>query len=81
MSQKFTPAQRNHTTTDHELLAVYHACKEWRCYLEGTSQPVLLTTDHQPLGIPQPSRRQSCVIHFLQTFGPKFQIMTMDLEI
>jgi hypothetical protein len=72
-NRKFTPAQRNYTTTDQELLALYHACKEWRCYLEGASQPVLLTTDHQALvnfaTIPQPSHRQSHVIQFLQSIN------------
>jgi hypothetical protein len=30
MSKIVTPAQRNYSTTDQKLLAVYHACKEWR---------------------------------------------------
>jgi hypothetical protein len=72
MSRKFSHAQTNYTTTDQELLAVYHACKEWRCYLEGAEHPVLLTTDHQPLvnfaKLPQPSHRHMRVIQFLQTF-------------
>jgi hypothetical protein len=34
-------------TTDKESLAVIHALKTWRCYLEGSAFTVL--TDHNPL--------------------------------
>ena len=45
-SRILNAAKRNYMTTDKELLAVIHACKVWRCYLEGTSFTVL--TDHNP---------------------------------
>jgi hypothetical protein len=74
-SKKFSSAQKNYTTTDQELLALYHACKKWRCHLEGANHPVLLTTDHQPLvnfaKIPHPSRRQTREIQYLQTYDFK----------
>ena len=34
-SKKFGPAEKNYTTGEQELLGVYTALKEWRCYLEG----------------------------------------------
>jgi hypothetical protein len=46
-SRIFDGAERNYHTTDKEFLAVIHACKTWRCYLEGTSFTVL--TYHNPL--------------------------------
>jgi hypothetical protein len=46
-SRKFTPAEVKYSTTERELLALKHACEEWRCYLEGS--PVELLTDHKPL--------------------------------
>ena len=46
-SRILNSAERNYHTTDKEMLAVVHALKIWRCYVEGTSFTVL--TDHQPL--------------------------------
>ena len=46
-SSKFIPAERNYTTGEQELLAVYKALKEWRCYLEG-AKGLTLVTDHNP---------------------------------
>ena len=34
-SRRLIPAVVNYTTGEQELLAVVHACKTWRCYLEG----------------------------------------------
>ena len=46
-SKKFSPAERNYTTKEKELLAVIQALKLFRCYLEGTH--ITLLTDHNPL--------------------------------
>ena len=35
-SSKFIPAEHNYTTGEQELLGVFKALKEWRCYLEGS---------------------------------------------
>lgn len=47
-SSKFSKAEYNYTTTDQECLGTVRAMEEWRCYLEGAAD-VLLVTDHQPL--------------------------------
>ena len=46
-SKKFSPAECNYTTEDRELLAIIHALKLFRCYLDGT--PFTILTDHNPL--------------------------------
>ena len=46
-SKKFSKAEKNYTTTERELLAIIHALKLYRCYLEGTHFTVC--TDHNPL--------------------------------
>ena len=70
-SKKFTPAEKNYTTGEQELLGVIHALREWRCYLEGT-RPFTLVTDHKPLtflqGVPVLSRRQARWMEFLSRF-------------
>jgi hypothetical protein len=42
-SRKFTPAEVRYTTTEQELLAVVHALKTWRCYLEGAVKVTVVT--------------------------------------
>lgn len=48
------PAEVNYTTGEQELLAVVHACKTWRCYLEGVQFTVV--TDNNLLVHPPTSR-------------------------
>ena len=45
-SKKMLPAERNYTATEQEMLAVIHALKIWRCYLEGVK--FTMVTDHNP---------------------------------
>ena len=48
-SAKLSPAERNYAIGllgEQELLAVIHAFKKWRVYLEGAQNPVRLRTDH-----------------------------------
>lgn len=42
LSQAFSPAKRNYEIDDCKLLAIIRALKEWRHYLLGSSQPVLI---------------------------------------
>jgi hypothetical protein len=70
-SKKLSPAERNYTTGEQELLAVINALKEWRCYLESTTECTLVT-DHNPLtylqGQPVLSRRQARWMEYLSRF-------------
>jgi len=70
-SKKFSQAEQNYHTTDQELLAVIHALKAWRCYLEGVQFTIV--TDHNPLTHlktqPHLSRRQARWSEFLQEFS------------
>jgi len=69
-SRKLQPAEVRYTTGEQELLAVVHALKTWRCYLEGPEFTVL--TDHNPLvhlnTQPNLSRRQARWMEYLQRF-------------
>jgi hypothetical protein len=69
-SRKFTPAELRYDTGERELLALVHACQEWRCYLEGTV--VTMLTDHKPLTAlltkKQLSSRQAKWVQFLSRF-------------
>lgn len=44
LSRKLSPTERNYPTGDREMLAIYYALQQWRCYLEGVSFKV--NSDH-----------------------------------
>ncbi|CAI7932609.1 unnamed protein product, partial [Closterium sp. NIES-54] len=75
-SRKLQLAERNYATHDRELLAIVHAIKTWRCYVE--LQPVTVYTDHRPLQHlktqPVLSRRQARWVEFLEQFVPSLHI-------
>jgi transposase InsO family protein len=35
LSRKLSPTEQNYPTGDREMLAIYYALQQWRCYLEG----------------------------------------------
>ena len=48
-SRTFTSSELNYDTHDKELLAIFEAFKSWRHYLEGSSLPIDVITDHKNL--------------------------------
>ena len=48
-SKALNPAERNYHTSDREFLAIINALKEWRHYLEGSSHPLIIWSDHKNL--------------------------------
>ena len=46
-SRKLQPAELRRNVYEKEMLAVLHALKTWRCYVEG--RPIELVTDHESL--------------------------------
>ena len=74
-SRKFSSAERNYHTTDRELLAIVHALRTWRCYLEGADFTV--KCDHKALSFfqnkAQFSPRQARWLEFLERFDLKIE--------
>lgn len=70
-SRKLTPTEINYPTHDKELLAIVHAVKKWRHYVEGTKFKVI--TDHNSLKYfatqPELSRRQVRWMMLVQHFN------------
>ena len=70
-SRKINSAELNYTVTKKEMLAVVHALRVWRCYLERAEFTVF--TDHVSNTFfqtqPTLSRRQARWSEFLQRFG------------
>jgi hypothetical protein len=70
-SGKLNSAELKYQTTEKEMLAVVHALRVWRCYLEGADFTVY--TDHESNTYfqtqPNLSRRQARWSKFLQRFG------------
>ena len=66
-SRKMSPAEQNYAAHEQELLAIVHALKKWRAYLEGGKFTV--QTDHHSLKFlqtqPHLTRYQAC---WLETF-------------
>jgi hypothetical protein len=70
-SRKFNDAELNYQTTEKEMLAVVHALRVWRCYLEGAEFIVYTAHVSNTYFQTQPnlSRRQARWSEFLQRFG------------
>lgn len=69
-SKKLTPAECNYDTTEREVLAVIHALKIWRCYID--QRHVCIYSDHEPLRYlrtkPSLTPRQVRWSQFLEAF-------------
>ena len=69
-SRLLAAAEQNYSTGEKELLAVVHAMRTWRCFLEGGKAVVV--TDHNPITYLQTqknlSRRQVRWSEYLQNF-------------
>lgn len=69
-SRQLSPAEKNYTTREKELLAIVHALRVWRHYLHG--QHFQIITDHQSLRYidtqPTLTQRQARWMEFLQEF-------------
>ncbi len=83
-SKKFSPAEKNYTTGEQELVGVVHALREWRCYLEGP-QEVTIVADHHPLIYlktqPHLSRKQARWAEFLSRFHITWQHRSGKLNV
>jgi hypothetical protein len=73
-SRMLQSAEVNYSTGEKELLAVVHAMRTWRCFLEGGKTEVM--TDHNPITFLQIqkvlSRRQARWSEYLQNFDIKW---------
>ena len=58
-SKTFSLAERNYHIYDRELLAVILTLAEWKQYLQGTSHPVSVLTDHKNLSYLKDCRKLS----------------------
>ncbi|CCO37731.1 Retrotransposable element Tf2 155 kDa protein type 2 [Rhizoctonia solani AG-1 IB] len=56
LSESFKGAEVNYNTHDKELLAIICSLEHWRIYLEGTTEPIMVFTNHRNLEYWQESR-------------------------
>ena len=49
LSKSLSVIKQNYNVHNKEMLAIIHALEEWRHFLEGTTHPVEIWTDHQNL--------------------------------
>ncbi|RZL28055.1 MAG: hypothetical protein EOP64_05680 [Sphingomonas sp.] len=49
LSRGLTPAEKNYTTTEREMLAIVWATKKWRHIIESTRADIVAHTDHKLL--------------------------------
>ena len=56
-SRQHSPAERNYEVGNRELLAVVLALQEWRHWLEGSTHPFIVWSDHKNLSYLRSARR------------------------
>ena len=63
-SKTFIPTEQNYDIYDWELLAVILSLEEWKQYVQGTSHPVTIITNHKNLSyIKDPCKLSQCQAH------------------
>ena len=70
-SRKFTPAERNWTTTEQECFGVVRALEEWQCYCESDRTTTIITDHNCLVWLPTQanlSRRMARWMEFLSRF-------------
>jgi hypothetical protein len=75
-SKKFTPAERNWTTTEQECFGVVRALDEWRCYCESDRTTTIITDHNCLVWLPTQanvSRRLARWIEFFSRFNLVWQ--------
>ncbi|CCO33793.1 Retrotransposable element Tf2 155 kDa protein type 1 [Rhizoctonia solani AG-1 IB] len=60
LSETFKGAEVNYNTHDKELLAIIRSLEHWHIYLESTSKPITVFTNHQNLEYWKESRTFNC---------------------
>jgi len=60
LSKQITPPERNYVIYDKELLAIVRALEMWRHYLEGSSHPIEIWSDHKNLEYYATSKQLNC---------------------
>ena len=70
-SRKMTPAEGNYPNHETELLAVIHALRTWRRYLEGTKFNIFMDDNSPKFFMTQPnlSKPQARWLYFLEEFN------------
>ena len=75
ISHSFSPTERNYEIYDRELLAIVRALEEWRHYLQGSTFPTVILSDHKNLTFfrtaQKLNRRQARWSLFLSEFDLK----------
>jgi transposase InsO family protein len=74
-SRKFTKTEQAYPAQERELLAILHALRTWRCFIEGTNYTVY--TDHLPLKYLRsqkaPTPRLTRWMNELELYDPNIQ--------
>jgi RNase H-like domain found in reverse transcriptase/Reverse transcriptase (RNA-dependent DNA polymerase) len=60
LSKQMLPAERNYVIYDKELLAIICALETWRHYLEGSTHPIKIWSDHKNLKYFKTSQSLNC---------------------
>ncbi|KAI3352528.1 hypothetical protein L3Q82_005476 [Scortum barcoo] len=75
-SRRLSPAEVNYDVGNRELLAVKMALEEWRHWLEGSTQPFVVWTDHKNLAYIQTAKRLNSRQARWALFFSRFRVHT-----